>query len=102
MTTSFVVGRSKPGCGLCLALSFKDVHHPGWGGGAPSRGSTSRMGRQAASSFSIQGRGRSPALRRGQTLTTRDRTTASVVSSSVPGSLAQLALSRPPTLPPTA
>jgi hypothetical protein len=33
MTTSFVVGRSKPGCGLCPALSFKDVHHPGWGGG---------------------------------------------------------------------
>jgi hypothetical protein len=32
-TTSLVVGRSKPGCGLCPALSFKDVHHPGWGGG---------------------------------------------------------------------
>jgi hypothetical protein len=29
MITSFVVGRSKPGCGLCLALSFKDVHHLG-------------------------------------------------------------------------
>jgi hypothetical protein len=28
MTTSFVVGRSKSGCGLCPALSFKDVHHP--------------------------------------------------------------------------
>jgi hypothetical protein len=26
MTTSLVVGRSKPGCGLPLALSFKDVH----------------------------------------------------------------------------
>jgi hypothetical protein len=34
MTTSFVVGRSKSGCDLCPALSFKDVHHPGWGGGA--------------------------------------------------------------------
>jgi hypothetical protein len=33
MTTSSMVGRSKPGCGLCPALSFKDVHHPGWGGG---------------------------------------------------------------------
>jgi hypothetical protein len=33
VTTSLMVGRSKPGCGLCPALSFKDVHHPGWGGG---------------------------------------------------------------------
>jgi hypothetical protein len=32
MTTSLVVGRSKPGCGLPPALSFKDVHHPCWGG----------------------------------------------------------------------
>jgi hypothetical protein len=29
MTTRFVVGRSKLGCGLCPALSFKDVHHSG-------------------------------------------------------------------------
>jgi hypothetical protein len=28
-----MVGRSKPGCDLCPALSFKDVHHPCWGGG---------------------------------------------------------------------
>jgi hypothetical protein len=28
-----MVGRSKPGCGLPPALSFKDVHHPCWGGG---------------------------------------------------------------------
>jgi hypothetical protein len=27
------VGRSKPGCDLGPALSFKDVHHPCWGGG---------------------------------------------------------------------
>jgi hypothetical protein len=33
MTTNLVVGRSKPGCGLPLALSFKDVRHPCWGGG---------------------------------------------------------------------
>jgi hypothetical protein len=24
-----LVGRSKPGCGLCLALSLKDFRHPG-------------------------------------------------------------------------
>jgi hypothetical protein len=70
--------------------------------GELSRGSTSRMGRQAASSFSIQGRGRSPALRRGRPSTTLDRSAASVVSCSVPGLVAQLALARPPTLPPTA
>jgi hypothetical protein len=28
-----MVGRSKPGCGLYPALSFKDLHHPCWGGG---------------------------------------------------------------------
>jgi hypothetical protein len=27
-----VVGRSKLGCGLSPTLSFKDVHHPRWGG----------------------------------------------------------------------
>jgi hypothetical protein len=33
VTTSLLVGRSKPGCSLCPALSFKDLHHPCWGGG---------------------------------------------------------------------
>jgi hypothetical protein len=33
VTTSLMVGRSKPGCDPCPALSFKDLHHPGWGGG---------------------------------------------------------------------
>jgi hypothetical protein len=33
VTTSSMVGRSKPGYGLCPSLSFKDVHHPCWGGG---------------------------------------------------------------------
>jgi hypothetical protein len=33
VTTSSMVGRSEPGCDLCPSLSFKDVHHPGWGGG---------------------------------------------------------------------
>jgi hypothetical protein len=33
MTTSSMVGRSKPGCGLCPTLSFKDLHHPCYGGG---------------------------------------------------------------------
>jgi hypothetical protein len=33
VTTSLMVGRSKPGCDLCPTLSFKDLHHSGWGGG---------------------------------------------------------------------
>jgi hypothetical protein len=33
VTTSSMVGRSKPGRDLCPALSFKDLHHPCWGGG---------------------------------------------------------------------
>jgi hypothetical protein len=37
-TTSLVVGRSKPGCGLCPALSFKDLHHPCCGGGRAEPG----------------------------------------------------------------
>jgi hypothetical protein len=33
MTTNPLVGRSKPGYDLGPALIFKDLHHPGWGGG---------------------------------------------------------------------
>jgi hypothetical protein len=33
VTTSSMVGRSEPGYDLGPALSFKDLHHPGWGGG---------------------------------------------------------------------
>jgi hypothetical protein len=62
-------------------------------------GACLRVGWRPASSFDIQGRERSPALWRGRTSTTRGRSTASVVSSSVP---VLLALSRPPTLPPAA
>jgi hypothetical protein len=38
MTTSSMVGRSKSGCGLCPALSFKDLHHPCCGGGRAEPG----------------------------------------------------------------
>jgi hypothetical protein len=33
MTSSPWMGRGKPGCDLGPTLSFKDVHHPRWGGG---------------------------------------------------------------------
>jgi hypothetical protein len=32
VTTSPWMGRSKPGCGPRLSLSFKDAYHPCWGG----------------------------------------------------------------------
>jgi hypothetical protein len=38
VTTSSMVGRSKPGRDLCPALSFKDLHHPCWGGGRGETG----------------------------------------------------------------
>jgi hypothetical protein len=102
MTVGLVVGRSKPGCGLCPAVSFKDVHHPRCGGGRAESGFYLPPGSTSRLFLHIQGRGRSPALWRGRTSTTRDRSAASVVSCSVPGSLAQLALAWPPTLPPAA
>jgi hypothetical protein len=37
VTTSLMVGRSEPGCSLCPALSFKDLHHPSCGGGGGRR-----------------------------------------------------------------
>jgi hypothetical protein len=40
VTTSSMVGRSKLGCGLCPALSFKVLHHPCWGGGRGEPGPT--------------------------------------------------------------
>jgi hypothetical protein len=33
VTSSLMVGESEPCCDLGPTLSFKDVHHPGWGGG---------------------------------------------------------------------
>jgi hypothetical protein len=33
VTTSSMVGRSKPSCGICPTLNFKDLHHPCCGGG---------------------------------------------------------------------
>jgi hypothetical protein len=38
MTTSFVAGKGEPGCGLPVALSFKDVHHLCWGRGQAELG----------------------------------------------------------------
>jgi hypothetical protein len=53
VTTSLMVGRSKPGCGLCPTLSFKDLHHPCWGGGRAR--ACLRVGWRPASSSGIWG-----------------------------------------------
>jgi hypothetical protein len=59
VTTSSMVGRSEPGCGLRPSLSFKDVHHQCWGGECAELGPISV--RAAARSFpQLSGEGRSP------------------------------------------
>jgi hypothetical protein len=60
MTISLVVGRSKSGCGLCPALIFKDLHHPGWGGGRGELGPTSAWVGDPLLPSVIGGEGRSP------------------------------------------
>ena len=37
-SSDLMVGRSEPGCDLGPTLSFKDLHHPGWGGGRAEPG----------------------------------------------------------------
>jgi hypothetical protein len=102
VTTGSMVGRSKPGCGLCPALSFKDLYHPCCGGGRAepefylSHGPTGHLFLHHSGERALT------VLAEGRTLTTRGRSAASVVSSSMPGSLAQLALALLPVPPPTA
>jgi hypothetical protein len=87
MTTSFVVGRSKSGCGFPPALSFKDVHHPRWGGRRVEPGFC--LPRGPAARFFLQHsreeRG-SPATRRRRTSATQGRPGAGADSCRVPGS----------------
>jgi hypothetical protein len=90
VTTSPWVGRSKPGCDLGPTLSFKDVHHPRWGGGRAEPELYLRAGSWVSLSLSVRGRGRSLALREGRTSTTWGWSTAGVVSFSVLGSPAWL------------
>jgi hypothetical protein len=90
VTTSPWVGRSKPDCDLGPTLSFKDVHHPRWGGGRAEPELYLRAGSCVSLSLSVRGRGRSLAMREGRTSTTRGWSTAGVVSFSVLGSPAWL------------
>jgi hypothetical protein len=95
VTTISWVGRSKPGCDLGPTLSFKDVHHPRWGGSGLSRCSTSRAGSWVTLSRGVRGRGHSLALRAAWTSTTWGWSTAGVVTSSVSESSARLPAAPP-------
>jgi hypothetical protein len=102
MTTSLVVGRSKPGYGLPPALSFKDVHHPCWGGGCAELGPHLRVGSGPLLPSVFGGEGRLLFMRRRRTSGTRGWLTAGVASHRVPDALAWMASALPPTLPSTA
>jgi hypothetical protein len=64
MIISLALGRSKPGCGLCPALSFKDLHHPGWEGGRGELGPTSAWVGDPPLPPAFEGKGHPPAMRR--------------------------------------
>jgi hypothetical protein len=64
MTTSSVVGRSKPGCGLYPALSFKDLHHPCWRGGRGTSGPSPAWAGDPLLPPAFGGERHPPALRR--------------------------------------
>jgi hypothetical protein len=73
MITSLVVWRSKPSCSLCPALSFKDVHHPGWGGGRAELGPASAWADDPLLPLAFGGEGHPPALRRRRPLAMRGK-----------------------------
>jgi hypothetical protein len=64
VTTSSMVERSKSGCGLCPALSFKDLHHPCWGGGRGEPGPASAWAGDPLLPPASGGGSHPPALRR--------------------------------------
>jgi hypothetical protein len=59
-----MVGRSKPGCGLCPALSFKDLHHPCCGGGRGEPGPAFAWAGDPLLPPTSRGGNHPPALRR--------------------------------------
>jgi hypothetical protein len=73
MTTSSVVGRSKPGCGLCPTLSFKDLHHPLYGGGRGESGPASAWASGPLLPPAFGGERHPPALRRRRPPATRGK-----------------------------
>jgi hypothetical protein len=100
MTTNLVVERSEPGCGLPPTLSFKDVHHPRWGGRRAELGSCLPHG--LVTRFFLQHLEEKDVHQPcgGGELRLRGAGRASgAVSCRVSGSLAWMASVPPPTLP---
>jgi hypothetical protein len=64
VTTSSMVGRSKSGCGLCSALSFKDLNHPCWGAGRGEPGTAFAWAGDPLLPPASRGGNHPPALRR--------------------------------------
>jgi hypothetical protein len=64
VTTSSMVGRRKPGCGLRSTLSFKDLHHPCWGGGRGEPGPAFAWAGVPLLPLASRGGNHPPALRR--------------------------------------
>jgi hypothetical protein len=95
MTTSLVVGRSKPGCGLPHALSFKDVHHLCWGGGCAELGPRLCMGSGPILPSVFEGEGCSLFMRRRRTSGTRGWLTVGVASHRVSDALIWMASALP-------
>jgi hypothetical protein len=95
VTTSSWVGRSKPGCDLGPTLSFKDVHHPRWGGGRAEPALYLPRGFVGHPLPRRSRRGRSLALRAARTSTTWGWSTVGVVTSSVSESSAWLPAAPP-------
>jgi hypothetical protein len=72
--------RSKPGCDLCPALSFKDLHHPCWGGGRGESGPAFAWAGVPLLPPASRGGNHSPALRGGALQPCRGRRTAAAQS----------------------
>jgi hypothetical protein len=76
VTTGSMVGRSKPGCGLCPALSFKELHHPCRGGGRVEPGPAFAWAGVPLLPLASGGGNHPPALRRRRPPAMRGRRTA--------------------------
>jgi hypothetical protein len=102
VTTSSMVGRSKPGCDLCPALSFKDLHHPCWGKGQAEPelylpyGPAGHLLLQQSGERALTGLAEAVDFDNAGPISHKRRQLQH------PGSLAQLALAQLPVPPPTA
>jgi hypothetical protein len=90
VTTSSMVGRSKPGYGLCPALSFKDLHHPCYGGGRAEPGFHLPHGPAGHLEFVVP-----RALRCGGCSYPREWNQSSICNGTLSASVCSLWLSRP-------